>query len=396
MRSGEDKSRGMYKIAFVANTCSMLTSFFAESGRYLHENGYEVSLIARDVDDDFKKRFPWAKCFAVPSLKRGFTLKTWGAIRELKAIFEKERFDVVQYMTPNAAYCAAVASEAAKIPHRIYWQSGIRYVGFKKGIRYWMSKRIEKSTCRKSTAIRASTQRNLDFAVREKLCQKDKIMMLGAGGQVGANLKLIDEIDAVDAKEEIRKKYNIPEDAFVYIFVGRINRDKGVNELLRAFFRLSKEDDKVYLILVGAYDELNRINSKLYEESKAHPRVIYAGVIPEKEVYRHMFASNALVLATYREGFGEVVIEAMACHIPVVSTDIPGPGDIITSRKNGLLVPPRNIDELLKAMKEIKDNETLRKSIVINGRDRVEKDFERDATLALQVKDLQNILPKKN
>lgn len=382
----------MKKIAFIATLSSSIGLFMIDGAKTMYQNGYEVHLIAGDIDEEFKKQNPWAKCYAIPSLQRGFTRHVLESIRELTKLFKIEKYDLIQYMTPNAAFCAAVAGKRAKIKNRVYIQAGIRYVGFQDFTRHALAKIIEKKICSASTTIRATSQMNLDFAIREKLCKKDKILMPGHGSQLGINIDLIDEVLSENPRSLIREKHNIGKDAFVFMYLGRLNADKGVNELIQAFDRYLKSHQNSYLFLVGPYDKVNSINESLYQKSLQNPHFIYTGNVDERDVYRYLAASDVLTHPTYREGFGQVIGEAMAAYIPVISTNVPGPADIITNEVDGILVEPRNVDALYEAMVRMSGDESLRKSLSEKGRKVIEEKFDRKDIMKLQLEDIENLL----
>ena len=171
--------------------------------------------------------------------------------------------------------------------------------------------------------------------------------MIWNGSACGIDTRKFDITRKEEFRKEIRARYRIPEDAFVYIFVGRIKRDKGINELLAAYRRLC-DGHPSYLFLLGDKEDDGLINQELYEWSLAQETVIYTGQTPVVEQY--LAASDCFVFPSYREGFGMGVVEAEAMGLPVIITDIPGPINGMINGETGWVVKKQHSGELENAM----------------------------------------------
>lgn len=141
--------------------------------------------------------------------------------------------------------------------------------------------------------------------------------------------------------------YSIPQDSFVFGFVGRLVPEKGINELLGAF--LSMNEENAYLLLVGPVEE-NRFDSVLLAKAKAYSRVIFAGSVPNAAKYHAAF--DFLVLPSYREGFGMTVVEAAALATPSIISRINGPTDFVQDEYNGLICEVKSIESLKIKMEQ--------------------------------------------
>ena len=313
---------------------------------------------------------------------------------KLKRIFKKEKFDVLYYMTPNASMYASLAGKRAKIEKRIYNQCGIRYVSLT-GIKRKIFKLVEKLTCRFSTHVKSQSPKNMEFAISEGLCKREKISVVGIGGTIGVEIDKCRAIDRNEARKTVREKYNIPEDAFLFGYVGRVNRDKGINELLEAFSRIEKTHEKAYLCLVGMYDWQNPISEENYEYAKASRRVTMTGNVPKDEVYTYMSAFDALVHPTYREGFGKVLQEAMGVGIPILTTDIPGPSEVVEEGKSGILCRVQDSEDLREKMITLYENPSLCESLAKEGTARAEKYFDRPIMLKNILDDMNKIMERE-
>ena len=248
-------------------------------------------------------------------------------------------------------------------------------------------KAFEKFTCYNSTHIRPASWKNLDFAVEEGLYKKEKAAAIGDGGTIGIDLKQFDITKKVENKDAVLLQYPQLKNKIVFCFVGRLNRDKGVFELLESFQRLSKESKEVALLLIGNMDGL--FSTDLEEASK-NPNIVFTGWT--NEVPKFISASDILVHPSYREGFSMVIQQAMAMELPVITTDIPGPSEVIEKNVTGILAEPRDVETLYRCMKWMIEHPKKRVEMGKAGRIRCEEKFTRERMLQLTLEDREQIL----
>lgn len=336
------------KICYVTTIPATIQSFILPLAEYLHENtDWDISFICSD-DEKFEKSLPEYINFYPVHMERGISVAGVKAMFQIKKILKKEKFDMVQYSTPNASLYTAMAAKSAKIPIRLYCQWGIAYVGFN-GLKREIFKTVEKFVCGLSTYVQPDSKSNLNFARSEGLYSEKKSSVIWNGSACGVSLDKFNIQRKNEYRSYIREKYNIGRNTFVYIFIGRVTRDKGINELLSAFKKLN--DDSV-LFLIGKNEVDTSVNRELYDWSLENKNIIYTGNVDDVE--RYLSASDCYVLPSYREGFGMSVIEAEAMGVPVIVTDIPGPVDAVIDNKTGLLVKKADENSLLDAMKKIR------------------------------------------
>lgn len=360
------------KICVVTTGSTMMELFVTEPARYMNERGVEITLVC-GMDEAFQKRNSFAKCVPI-KMKRGMDF--WGmarTIRLLVKLFREQKYDIVQYSSPNAALCAALAGKITGIKTRLYCQWGIRYVGFK-GMKRKIFKGLEKLTCQLSTYVEPDSFGNLEFGIKEKLYSEQKAGVVWNGSASGINLEKFDFEQKEPWKSEIRAKLNILPDDFVYGFIGRITRDKGVEELLLAFQKVQTQFSKCKLLLVGEQDEFQTLNKELLDWALDNENVILPGRVSNAQKY--LAAMDAFVLPSYREGFGTVVIEAAAMAVPIIISNIPGPTDVIKNNKNGLVVATKSVKELYEAMIKLKNNPDLCQRIGVDALHMVQEEFE--------------------
>lgn len=348
----------MKKICFVTTVSSTICAFLLPTLQYLKENtDWELTVMCDD-DPKLQPLLPEGVQYIPVSMKRGISFAGIGAILKMRRIFKKEKFDLVQFSTPNASLYASVAAKMAGIPVRLYCQWGIAYVGFA-GMKRKLFKEIEKLVCSLSTWVEPDSFGNLEFCRSQGLYKKEKSSVIWNGSASGVCLEKFDISQKELWRQEIRKKLSIPDDEFVFGFVGRVNPDKGVNELFSAFQRLLQSHPDSHLIIVGPVERKETLNQSLYQWAQENSRVVFCGFTSQVE--RYISAMDSYILPSYREGFGSSVIEAEAMGVPVIITDIPGPTDAMEANKTGLVVPKADADALYEAMHQMIGQPELRK-----------------------------------
>ena len=363
-----------------------MDSFVIPAARYMRINGWEVTLATTMTEkflNTYKDEF---HCINV-EMNRGVSIiDCYKMPFVFKKIFKAGNYDIVQYATPNAAFYASIGAWMAGVKKRLYCQWGIRYVG-NKGLMRFILKTLEKITCMFSTHIRPASWKNLEFAVNEGLYKRDKAAAIGDGGTIGIDLKQFDVSQKVRNKIDVLTKYPQLKDKIVFCFVGRLNRDKGVFELLESFQRLNKERNDVALLMIG--DMEGKLPAHL-ENIKQNENVVLTGWT--NEVPKYISVSDVLVHPSYREGFSMVIQQAMAMEIPIVTTDIPGPSEVIEPNVSGILAKPRDVNSLYSCMKWMAEHPVERVAMGKAGRKRCEDKFTRERMLRLTLEDREQIL----
>ena len=346
-RENEKRGTKMKKICFISTIPITIKGFILKLAMYLHENtDWDISFIC-DYDDEFSKEVPEYIHYFPVKMERGISVSGFKSMLEIKKIFDREKFDLIQYSTPNASLYASLAGWLSKIPVRLYCQWGMVYVGFS-GLKRYIFKSIEKLVCRLSTWVEPDSHSNLKFSHTEKLYPKNKGSVVLNGSACGVDLEKFDFSKKEDFRKNTRQSLGLLETDFVFGFVGRLKKDKGINELFEAFKALSEQFGDIYLLMVGPTESDPSIDAELFEWAKNNDHIIFTGYTNEVEKY--LSAMDVYILPSYREGFGMGVIEAEAMGVPVIVTDIPGPIDAMIDKKTGLVVKKADVKTLFSAM----------------------------------------------
>jgi glycosyltransferase involved in cell wall biosynthesis len=345
------------RICFVTTLPVTLKAFVRPQTEYLILNGWDVTWICAE-DSNFHHELPDGVKYIPLPFKRGIDLLgVPRAIFLLYRVFKRERFDIVQYSTPNAAFYSSTAAWLASVPVRLYAQWGIRYVGLDGGKRKFF-KLLERWCCRCSTEIQPDSFSNLEFSIQEGLYSANKGNVIWNGSACGVDLRRFDISQRDVWRAEYRKKTGLEKHHLVIGFVGSVRRDKGCNELIAACASFFSDMPEVRLMLVGDKHFYDTIDYKLRDWASSSPQVLH--IPPNSEIPQYMSCMDIFSLPSYREGFGSVIVEAEAMGVPVVVSDVPGPIDAMIHEETGLVVPVKKTEELVAALLTLLNDKSKR------------------------------------
>lgn len=294
------------------------------------------------------------------------------ALVKLWLLFKRSKFEIVHSTTPKAGLLSAIAARLARVPIRLHTFTGQPWVELT-GLKYFLSKGSDKLIVSLNTHCYADSHTQKDFLLEQGVANEQSLSVLGSGSLAGIDLVRFNPQRFNDLhKQQLKKELGIPIKAKILLFVGRVSRDKGVYELLEAYQKLIKEQPNTYLVLLGPAEiSLDVFLEKI--PKIISNKIIFAGFSKEPE--RFMSISDMLVLPSYREGFGTVVIEAGAMGIPTIGSNIYGLSDSIINGETGLLVPVKNIDKLAEAINLLLKDTSFRIRLGNNAKKRVESAF---------------------
>lgn len=290
-------------------------------------------------------------------------------LASLVRLMRTERFDLVHSMTPKAGLLAMIAARIARVPVRIHTFTG-QVWATRTGIARAALRWLDKMLARTATFVLADSQSQRAFLASERVVSASKIAVLANGSVSGVDATRF-RPDPV-RRRVIRESLGIPMTDVVLLFVGRINRDKGVMDLARAFAILADRRADIRVLVVGPDEE--GLTRAIHDVCSRHlARLHFCAYTNAPEDF--MTASDILCLPSYREGFGTVIIEAAAAGLPAVASRIYGLVDAVVDGETGLLHEPADLDGLAGQLERLISSPELRRSLGAAARVRAARDF---------------------
>jgi len=299
------------------------------------------------------------------------------ALYQLYRVFKKEKPHIVHTHTPKAGTLGMLASRLAGVPHRLHTIAGLPLLEAE-GSKRKLLNAVEKLTYSCATLVLPNSFAMQDIVINEKFCKKEKLRVIGNGSSNGIDIDHYSN-DKVDTEivKKLREQLNITSKDTVFLFIGRVVKDKGINELVKAFDAINKSHSDTKLIIVGPsekqLDPIDPISESLINSNE---NIHEIGLV--KDIRPYVTISNILTFPSYREGFPNVVLQASCMEMPCIVTDINGCNEIITHNFNGLIVPPKDISALEKAMLELYNNPIKINELAKNARPNIIKKYKRE------------------
>lgn len=350
-------------------------------------NVLAVSSPGRELEDvQFSEGVPTV---AVKMSRAITPLQDIRAIYLLYRLFKKEKPAIVHTHTPKAGFVGMIAARLAGVPIRLHTVAGLPLIE-KKGLKRKMLEWVEVVTYAGATKVYPNSHKLASFISEKKYCKPAKLKILGNGSSNGIDTDFF-KLNAGIAAEatKIKEQLSIGENDFVFVFVGRLVRDKGVEELVEAFNIIRAKDLQVKLLLVGCFEpELDPLNKKTARQIETDTNIIHVGF--KKDIRPYLAISHALTFPSYREGFPNVPLQAGCFDLPSIVSDINGCNEIISHGKNGLLVPAKNSHALAEAMKNLYTDKSLYNMLKNNSRQTIVNRYDQKHFWNLLLREYQN------
>lgn len=334
------------KIIRTTTVPGSLNSFCNGLLRELHEvDGYDVVALSSPGEalDEIRIR-EQVRTIAVPMERHISLVKDFVSLVRLIIVFHKEKPTIVHSMTPKAGLLSMMAAWCCRVPIRVHTFTGLVFPTAS-GLIQKVLIFTDRLTCACATHIVPEGNGVKEDLISYKITDK-RLNVLGHGNVRGIDLDHYNPTlpYVQEAAAKIRK-----DGVITFIFVGRLVKSKGINELIDAFTKLNVQYSRTRLLLVGPYEEnLDPLEPEALAEIENNNAIEAVG--PQKDVRPWLAASDVFVFPSYREGFPNVVIEAGAMGLPSIVTDINGSREIIIDGKNGIIIPPRQSEILRQAM----------------------------------------------
>jgi len=318
-----------------------------------------------------------ARIFRMPIRRKVAPLADLAALVKLFLHFRRERYAAVGSVTPKAGMLALLAAALARVPVRVHIFTG-QVWATRSGWRRSLLKAADRLMARLATHVLADSPSQREFMIAEGVAPAEKIRVLGDGSICGVDGTRFCPDAALRAV--IRRAQGIPEEAVVFLFLGRLNRDKGVLDLAEAFAALGNPD--AWLLVVGP-DEAGMRAAMETHLGTAQARCRFVGYTDRPEDF--MAAADVFCLPSYREGFGMVVVEAAAAGIPAVASRIYGVTDAVAEGVTGLLHRPGDVAEIVRDMRAVADDPARRAALGRAARERALRLFSSETVTAAWV-----------
>ena len=315
------------------------------------------------------------RTIAVPMERHISLIKDLKALIEMIKVLHREKPMMIHSMTPKAGLLCMIAAWLTRVPVRVHTFTGLVWPT-STGLKRKILMATDRLTCACATHIIPEGEGVKNDLIAGEITKKP-LRVLGYGNVMGVDMTRCSKRDEVLSKME-----GLRSDKFTFLFVGRIVRDKGINELVAAFKRLNEEYKNTQLILVGWYEkELDPVSEETKEIIDNHPGIHAVGTKEGDELLAYYAAADCFVFPSYREGFPNTVLEAGAMGLPSIVTDINGSREIVREGENGIIIPAQNVDALFEAMLRMLRDKTARTRMAGNARkmiaDRFEQSFVR-------------------
>ena len=358
------------KIIRTSTVSTSLNTFCRGTLRRL-ANTYDVVAVSTP-DDELREMAEreGIRVIGVPMCRPIAPLRDIVSLWRLIRVFRRERPTMVHSITPKAGLLSMIAAWICRVPVRLHTFTGLVFptaTGLKQKI-LMLTDRI---MCACATHIVPEGEGVKADLINYNITRKP-LQVLGYGNVRGIDLNHYRRSpEVMTAAQSISRS-----DVFTFVFVGRVVRDKGINELVEAFVRLHQAIPATRLILVGWFeDNLDPVSGKTRQAIERCDAIEAVG--SQSDVRPWLAAADALVFPSYREGFPNVVIEAGALDLPSIVTYINGSREIIVHGQNGVIVPPRDARALLQAMTQFVQNPQATQAMAANARKMIASRFEK-------------------
>lgn len=315
--------------------------------------------------------------FSIEMTRQITPIKDLKSLWEMYRYFRKEKPEIVHTHTPKAGLIGMLAAKLAGVKIRLHTVAGLPLME-EKGIKRKILNLVEKFTYSCAVRVYPNSHGLKNFIIKEKFCKESKLKVIGNGSTNGINTDYFNtENFSEEQKQLLKNELHISEEDFVFIFVGRLVKDKGINELVSAFSQTLQLSNSptLQLLLVGPLEtELDPLLPETLEEIENNPHIISVGYQPDVRPY--FAVSDALVFPSYREGFPNVVLQAGAMGLSCIVSDINGCNEIIEEGKNGIIIPPKDENAIHKAMEKLRSDKEYYQNLKKNSRTMIKNRYE--------------------
>ena len=363
----------MKKFFFVTTIATSL-NFFKGQYQLLSED-FDITAIASHKDDLLKiGENNGIKTHYIPMEREISLFKDFYSLICFICYFIKERPYIVHGNTPKGSLLSMIAAWITKVPVRIYMCHGLRYQGcgsFKRKLLMFM----ERISCRCATEVMCVSNGVKEVLIEDKITNKEPVVIWN-GSVSGIDTIKFNPENFKD-NSNLKQQYNLNENDFILTFVGRIVKDKGINELVEAVNILHSKYANIKLLLIGGFENtgnpVSDITKKIIDESDF---IIATG--PQSNIASFLSITDLFVFPSYREGFGLSLMEAGAMGIPSLASNIPGCNEVVIDGQTGILIPSHSSQAIIDSIEKLYNNRELLNKIKSNCRNSIIERYEQN------------------
>jgi len=366
----------MKKICYVATIPHVVFSFLSGHIEAAAKD-FDVSVISHPADANLLASLP-CRHISLNIQRKIAPCDDLKTLFQMIRIFRREKLSIVHSIMPKTGFLSMLAGRLTGIQCRIHTFTG-QVWATRKGINRSFLKTFDRMIAGLATHTLADSESQRQFLISEGILNEKQCTVIGKGSICGVDTTRF--CTDTRSRKAIRETLEISPDSTLILFLGRLNKDKGMLDLAQAFGRVASERKNVFLLLVGAEEDVSyaHIQAICGCHAERLRRVLFTSK-PEQ----YMAASDIFCLPSYREGFGQTIIEAAACHVPTVATRIYGITDAVEENQTGILIEAGAVDQLSQSLLQLIDNPSMRSRMGENARSRAEQLFSsRNVTEAL-------------
>ncbi len=365
----------MPKLIRITTAPLSLKYLLSNQMKYMNENGFEVIMVSSE-GKEWPDLIANERCeHRIVHMTRKMTPFTdLGSLWRLYNLFKKEKPDIVHSHTPKAGLLAMLAAKMAGVKIRIHTIAGLRFMTAT-GMGRKIMVSMEKLTAKCAHHVWPNSHSLMNYITEHKLVHPKKMEVIGHGSSNGVDLNRYSVTALKPEKlEEIKQMLNYDDSLCYLLNMGRIVKDKGIDEVMKSFSVVYDENTKLRLIVLGAFeDDLDPISDEARKILTTHPGIIHIDWSDHVEYFMHL--SHLLIHASYREGFPNTLLQTGAMNCPIVCSAIEGSVDIVTHNETGLLFEARNANDLLKNLEFALAHPEEMKKYATNLRAKIEQYF---------------------
>ena len=312
------------------------------------------------------------------------------AVVKLYFFLRKEKPFIVHTHTPKAGIVGMLASKLARVPHRLHTVAGLPLLEAR-GLKRKILDFVEKLTYSCATKVYPNSYGLLDIIKINNYCPVTKLKVIANGSSNGIDTEYFNpNFFSVTQNLELKKKMGISTSDFVFVFVGRLVADKGINEMVAAFKVVNEKYSNSKLLLVGDYEsDLDPLQSLTLDQIQTIDAIITVGF--QSDVRPYLSITDALIFPSYREGFPNVVMQSGAMNLPAIVSNINGCNEIIVEGENGTIIPVKDTSAIIEKMESLMTDENYFKKIKSNAREMIVSRYEQKVVWEAILQEYRNL-----